>query len=352
VNWLSLRQFRTQSLVALAALAAVAVVLAATGPELAHAYSSLVKPCAALNNCDAVKSAFLGKYALLQELSLVLEAVPGLLGVFWGAPLVARELESGTYRLAWTQSVTRTRWLVTKLAVVGLASVLVVGLLTLMVGWWSSPLDLVTAHRFGAGAFGQRGVAPMGYAAFAFALGVALGLVIRRTLPAMAATLAVFTAARVVVTLWVRPYFLPPVHLASAINPRNMGFGSSGSGPMTLQPQPPNLPNAWVYSVDLVNKAGHALGSYVTTLCPAVAAGSGGDSGTRSNGSGTAQVPQRAEDALHACVAKVAATYHQVVTYQPASRYWTFQWMETGLFVTLALLLAGGSVWWVRRRLD
>jgi hypothetical protein len=51
-------------------------------------------------------------------------------------------------------------------------------------------------------------------------------------------------------------------------------------------------------------------------------------------------------------VAKVAATYHQVVTYQPASRYWTFQWMETGLFVTLALLLAGGSVWWVRRRLD
>jgi len=351
VNWLSLRQFRTQSLVALVALAAVAVVLAVTGPDLAHAYATLVKPCAALNDCDAVKGVFLGKYALLQDLSLVLEAVPGLLGVFWGAPLVARELESGTYRLAWTQSVSRTRWLVTKLVVVGLASVLVVGLLTLMVGWWSSPLDVVTAHRFGAGAFGQRGVAPMGYAALAFALGVALGLLIRRTLPAMAATLVLFTAIRVAVTLWVRPYFMAPVHVASALNPNSMGIGSSGSGPMTLQPNAPNLPNAWVYSVDIVDKAGHALGSYVTTLCPAVAAGSGGGSGTRGDGGGTAQVPQRAQDALHACVAKVAATYHQVVTYQPANRYWTFQWMEAALFVALALALVGLSVWWVRRRL-
>ena len=38
---------------------------------------------------------------------------------FWGAPLVTRELEAGTHRLVWNQSVTRTRWLATKLGLIG-----------------------------------------------------------------------------------------------------------------------------------------------------------------------------------------------------------------------------------------
>ena len=61
--------------------------------------------------------------------------VPGIIGIFWGAPLVARELEAGTYRLAWTQSITRTRWLATKLGVVGLLSMVAAGLLSLMATW-------------------------------------------------------------------------------------------------------------------------------------------------------------------------------------------------------------------------
>ena len=81
------------------------------------------------------------KHRFLQHLSLVSLLVPALIGIFWGAPLVARELEAGTFRLAWTQSVTRTRWLAVKIALVGLASVLAAGLLSLLVTWWSSPLD-------------------------------------------------------------------------------------------------------------------------------------------------------------------------------------------------------------------
>jgi len=66
----------------------------------------------------------------------IILVVPALLGIFWGAPLVANELETGTYRLAWTQSVTRKRWLAAKLGLVGLWSMAVAGLLSFIVTLW------------------------------------------------------------------------------------------------------------------------------------------------------------------------------------------------------------------------
>ena len=54
-------------------------------------------------------------------ITLVL-VVPALIGMFWGAPLIAHELETGTFRLAWTQSVSRRRWLLVKMGLVGLAA--------------------------------------------------------------------------------------------------------------------------------------------------------------------------------------------------------------------------------------
>ena len=115
--------------------------------------------------------------------------------MFWGAPLVAREFETGTFRLAWTQGVTRTRWLAVKLGLGGLVSMAVAGLLSLMVTWWSSPLDRVHANRLTPWSSGCATSSPIGYAAFAFALGVTAGLLFRRMLPAM---LTVFSVSRVV----------------------------------------------------------------------------------------------------------------------------------------------------------
>ena len=112
--------------------------------------------------------------------------------MFWGAPLVARELESGTYRLAWTQSVTRRRWLTIKVALVGVAALAVAGLASWLVSWWFAPLDAINMNRFDPSVFGARGIVAIGYAGFAFALGVAAGALTRRTLPAMAATLVGF----------------------------------------------------------------------------------------------------------------------------------------------------------------
>src|SRR5438128_5225772 len=228
MTWLTWRQFRTQSAVALGALLVAAVTLGFTGPHLLDVYNAGVALC----NANQGPAAFctnpvVSQYRLLQLSGTVLAVVPGILGIFWGAPLVARELETGTSRLAWTQSVSRTRWLAVKLSVVGLASMAAAGLFSLMVTWLSSPIDLVNGNRFAAGMFGERGITPIGYAALAFALGVTAGVLIRRTLPAMPTTILAFVAARVIMTLWVRQHLLAPTIRSLSLNAGSMGFGSS-----------------------------------------------------------------------------------------------------------------------------
>ena len=189
---LAWRQFRAEGAIGLGVLVVVAVVLAATGPHLMDVYRST--PHQVLTTDPRLQNA-------LAALVLI---VPALVGVFFGAPLVARELEAGTYRLAWTQSVTRVRWLAVKLALVGLASSLLVGGLSLMVAWWANPINIVNADRFTPANFGVSGIVPFGYALFAFALGATTGIPFRRTLPAMATTLVGFVGVRLAVTFWIR----------------------------------------------------------------------------------------------------------------------------------------------------
>ena len=349
---LTWRQFRTPAAAALAALVALAIVLAITGRHLAHLYdSSGIATCKAPSNCDALDATFLSHYRLLQALlGPFLLAVPALVGIFWGAPLVARELESGTYRLAWTQSVTRTRWFAVKVAVVGIASVAVAGLFSLMVTWWASPIDRVNLNRFTPGVFDARGVVAIGYAAFAFALGLTAGVLIRRTVPAMATTLVAFVGTRLAVAYGLRPHLIAPAHTSADFgSASNLGFEAGGSSGLTFVAGPPHIPNAWVYSDRIVDKAGHAptshfLHAYLLRVCPDI----GVPPRPTPNG---ARVRPAGPDAFQACVAKLSARFHEAVTYQPPGRYWTFQFYETGIFLVLALILTAISFWWIRRRL-
>ena len=207
--WLTWRQFRAQTIVTAAFLAALAVTLLVTGLSLAHVYdSSGLATCQgsscgtfAGNFINEVKGGFSEKifYAGIY----IVYAAPAIIGIFWGAPLIAREIEAGTFRLAWNQSVSRARWVVVKLGLIGLAAMVTAGLLALMTGWWASPVfkaaaaarsDSLSIARVAPPLFGAQGIAPVGYAAFAFALGVTAGLLIRRTIPAMAVTLAGFAS--------------------------------------------------------------------------------------------------------------------------------------------------------------
>jgi ABC-2 family transporter len=306
LSWL---QFRAQAVTAAAALAAVAVILAIAGPH----------------------PVFTGTDGFLYAaVSDVLFVTPPLIGIFWGAPLISHELETGTFRLAWTQSISRTRWLAAKLGLSGLASLATAGLLSLMVTWWASPIDRLYPHgsSFSYLTFDARDLAPVGYAAFAFALGVTVGLLVRRTVPAIAITLAVFTAVQVAVPLWVRPHLFTPVRTVSAVNPSAVvGIGSgwaTGNNSWGVTASV-NIPGAWVYSSLVIPPEGTSLGPRPQ------ACDSGG---------------------WNACLGALSRLHlRQVVTYQPASRYWAFQWTETGLYVLLALLLTGFCIWQVSRRL-
>jgi hypothetical protein len=323
VTWMAGRLARAQLAAALAACVAVAAVILAA------------------DRADSTVRLWL---------SVLVVTVPGILGVFWGAPLVAGELESGSFRLAWTQDVSRVRWLAVRLAVSGLACMAVAGLLSWAVTWWAGPLDRAALDQFGS--FDSRGIAPAGYAAFAFALGAVLGALTRRTVPAMALTLLVFTASRLAFRLLARPRLLPPLTKVLALNPAATGYGSAGFWPFipapSLRPAPPGMPDAWVTSVAIVNRTGDVLtGGELARTCPGIgdrAAGAGG-----AGGLGHVRAPQGVADAMHACAARIAAGYHEAVTYQPASRYWPLQWCELCVFLAAALLLAAACAWRVRR---
>jgi hypothetical protein len=354
--WLTWRQFRTPALVAVGVLVLFAILLGVTGPSVLHLYDTTVVHCATHNNCPSATQTFLRTDLSLQNWVglFLIGAVPGLIGVFWGAPLVAREIEAGTLRLAWTQSVSRTRWLAIKIGVVGLTAMVVTGLLSLMITWWFSPIDRLNMTLYST--FDRRDIVPAAYAAFAVAFGVTAGVLIRRTIPAMATTVVGFVATRVIVSNWVRPHLIAPLRRVFALNAASMGFGSTNGGPFVLQPNPPDIPNAWISSTEIVDKAGHALpAQFVATECPSLGRSVPVPQGGPSPGLGTStriHVSAGAQSVFRDCVAKVGRTYHEVVTYQPASRYWTLQWYEFAVYLALAALLVGLCFWWVRRRLS
>jgi len=354
VTRLTLRQFRTPAAVAAGALVVVAVVVAVTGPHLRQLYDTIAVSCRAQGNCPTAFNSFLNTDSSLRTwLGILVIVVPGLMGIFWGAPLVAREWETGTYRLAWTQSVTRGRWMAVKLGVIGVAATIVAGLLSLMVTMWASPLDAANMNVFGT--FDQRDLVPIGYGAFAFALGVLAGVVIRRTLPAMATTVVAFVGARLAFTELLRPHLIAPMVRSMALtsNIAGLGFGSNNGGPFNLLPGSPTIANAWIASTGIVDRAGNAIThQYVARACPRlVALGTSGPP-AGSNGSTRVAAPPGLDNALQSCLDKVGTAYRDVVTYQPAGRYWTFQWYELAIYIGAALVLGAVSLWWVRRRLS
>lgn len=202
--WLTWRQFRVQALVATCVLAALAIYALLTGPHISHVFNAYAHHCSARENCNPLnnrKDAALTK--LIPEMGDLVSLAPALIGIFWGAPLVAREIETGSIRLIFTQSISRSQWLRAKLLAVGFASALVVGLVSLIVTWWSAAWDHYNYLPFGT--FDERDVAPIAYTIFSFSLGVLVGILLRRTIPAMATTLLLYIAVNAAIGQYVRP---------------------------------------------------------------------------------------------------------------------------------------------------
>jgi hypothetical protein len=256
---------------------------------------------------------------------------PLVIGAFWGAPLIARELETGTHRLIWNQSVTRTRWLLVKIAISGGAAMLFAGIAGLLLSWWAGPIDRAGGFpvgtsqlsRFDPIVFGTRGIVPIGAAALAFMIGVTAGLLVRRTIPAMGLTLAVFAAALVAMPLWISPHLVAPAQYTRPVvaNLSTMRMTSSGqlNDPVT------SLPGAWILTDQITTAQGRVFSLPQVAAC---------QTGTQAQ--------------CDAYLAKQPLSQH--VVYQPASRYWTFQILETAIWLAIAVVLTGFCTWRIRRR--
>jgi ABC-type transport system involved in multi-copper enzyme maturation permease subunit len=285
MTYLIWRLHRTHAIVSAVAIAAFVAVLVPTGLVIVNTYND----------------------SLLMDLVQVAAlAVPLVLGISWGAPLVAGEFEARTEDFAWTQGVTRRRWVLTNIGWALLLAALWGGALAALFTWWRGPANAVYGP-VELVSFDIQGVAPVAYAVFAMALGIAAGAFFRRVVPAITTTFVVFVALRIVAALVLR---------------KDLAVSKNVS-PLASVPA-----LSW------------RLGSQYISPTGAVANGS-------SVGAGCANVAGGQQGAL-SCLA--AHGYHAHITFLPTSRFWPVQGVESGLFLALALALMAFTFWWVTTR--
>lgn len=335
MTWLSWRQLRLPALAVYAAVAGAVLVLVVTERGLpapgAAVYDQLTRT---------------GVWLYFAGLVL-LALAPALVGAFWGAPLVARELENGTHRLVW-QSVTRTRWLAARMGWTVLTAAGAVGALSWAVTWWSGRLDGAASSTSGAlpgrltpVAFAMRGVAPIGYTVFAVVLGVAVGAVLRRSVPAMAVTLALFATVQVLVPLFVRGHLLEPVQQTVTVTRANLdSIGTYGNDAALQLRASTGHRGDWVLTNETVDAAGRpaALPVSVVACFPGPPP------------PGQPRQEQVGPDPIDQCLSQLAAAgYRQRLVFQPADRFWPLQFAEAGAYLAASALLVSCCFWRVRR---
>ena len=327
MTWVIWRQYRVSAAIAGGILAAFAVLFLINGLHHAAQWHSALASCARAGNCgDLAQTVSLGG-GPVYALTVLTLAVPLLLGMFWGGPAVARERESATVQFAWTQSVTRRRWLSAKVGWLLLAGAVFGGAVAGIVTWWYAPLDALNQNQFTQGSFDIQGIVPIGYALFAVALGIAAGALIGRSLPALAVTGGVFVAVRLAVTYWVRVHYLPAVTTIYAVT-RNF----TPKGAFWQLAQGVVLPGGKLTTNVIVGPGTIQTGFHGPGLPAACQALLG---------------PGQMSSTL-TCLARLG--YRSFVTYQPGYRFWPFQFIETGIFVALAAALIAVTFFVVRRR--
>jgi ABC-type transport system involved in multi-copper enzyme maturation permease subunit len=323
--WLTWRQHRLDaagSALLLVVFVGLAVALVVAAQPL---LDQIRQVCPSVDDsCGRAVMAWDLKFAsMLQVLYLAYLVLPILSGLFIGAPLLAREFEQGTDQLVWSQGITRGRWLLVKLAILGGAIAVVAGILAVAGQMWSTSRPPMSYSQWYA--FDTQGPEFVAYALFAFALGVAAGAAFGKSVPAMAAVMVGFVGARVAIGLFARRNYLPPVE--------SEAIATATVGPTSVATLYTGPSQAWMLgSQRPVDLQGNPIGM------------------------------DRFEEAIRTCNPKsptgytdMTSCWHEhgvklVQAYQPADRFPLFQGIETAIFVIAAIALLGLSVWLVRRR--
>ncbi len=327
--WVTWRQHRTALTGVAVLLGAIAVGLWVAGFRLHHSYSAAIAchPASSFT-CNGLVNTFNGMYGFLSN-GFIFQVVPAVIGAFVGAPLLARELESGTFRFAWTQGFGRRRWTLAKVVGLGVAVTAVAGAITVLLSWYYQPyfpagsqalyvskaLPIGASSPFDPGLFDLRGVTFAAWTLTAFAIGVLAGVLIRRVVPAIVATLVVYTGLAFAVGGFLRQHYVAPL--------------------VTSKLQIPD--SAWVIRQQWFTLSGRPASqsvlSQVLAKAPGQLFGKGG-------------VPK----SLTVWQYLGRHGYTQLTTYQPVSRFWSFQWIEGGWLLALSVLLIAATGWLVRHR--
>lgn len=285
LGWVAWRQHKTRSCVAIAGLAVTAMIVGVAGADL-HRTRSWPESATTLGDLGL----------------LLLLLIPLLAGVFLGAPLLAGEATSGTMRFVWTQGISVRRWLLAQVIPVAVILVLAGAGLGLLFRWSAAPA-LTFIHPWSDGLFPLNPLPLAGWLVFAFSLGTALGGLIRKVVPAMAATIAGYLAA-LAGAASLRIYYLPPVSRPLANFPVPRVFNAS----------------SWTYARDVPRYIDHL-----------------------SNWLGFPDGQRLSVADLSRPAAWLAAHHVKVwITYQPASRFGAFELIEFGWLIaaSVALLVA------------
>ena len=323
--WVTWRQHRVALTGLVVALAAIATYTWIVGLQLHHAYAAeLACHPAGSDACLQLTSGFNSVGGFLTN-GWILQLVPALIGAFVGAPVLAREMETGSYRYAWTQGFGRWRWALAKL--VGLAVVVTAaaGAISVLFSWYYQPYfgadnqarSLSELTSLAPSLFDLRGVAFGAWTLAAFAIGALAGMLIRKVVPAIVVTLVAYAGLAIATGAWLRAHYFAPIVTRSLNVPSSVWIVSQN----------------WTKGDQTVSQT---VLYQVLQGAPAQVAGKGGGGPN-----------------LHALVAwqyLVQHGYIQVTSYQPAARFWAFQWVEAGWLLGLSVLLIAFTVWLVRRR--
>jgi len=368
--WLTWRQYRIEILILVVGLLLVAAILLVTGTNIAsHAHSIGDISCASIkcqNAHQALRAYILGEdqagafgssifYSLFQY---VLLALPAIIGMFFGAQIVARELEQGTYRLIWTQSISWSRWLLVKVG--GIVALLLGATIILccLFLWWKTPVVPALSSLWDRNNYDVWSLPAIAYTLFAFTLGVCMGTIVRKAVPAMALTLVIFVTLRILIEVFWRPYFLPPLIFLTPFNSaQSIPQSAMQIGTLTFVDRQGNTvdpTNGVCKSPDLglhknntssaslqLNMALSLMNINKPLKIASTSAGPGGSIGHPS------LTPE--EKAYTQCT--IAHGFQTKYLYQPGDRFLLFQEIESGIYVLLSALLFALTFWWTKYRI-
>jgi hypothetical protein len=254
---------------------------------------------------------------------------PLVIGVFVGAPLLSREIQSGTFRFTWTQGVGRTRFLVTTLVMfLGVTAVSACALGALL-GWYAHLFELAGVEsQWQSGLFDTTPVTLVAWALFALVLGTFIGALVGKTVTSMAATTlgvgGLFVAS--FMDLIHRLLAISPLS-TSEISPFGIGLGTLNTyGGRGLGPSGSWLVRAWY-----TGPGGHVLGTGAAQKL-------------------LYQLASMKDSSVQPTRWLALRHYAFWVSYQPASRFWIFQGIVGVILVGLSTLILLGTLRILRHR--